>query len=183
MNIDSIDVYATSVDLCYTCIELVYSDTKKKSAEIVVANKKKRMREVVQPSPSQPAKEIHFEKPNGRKINGRITPNQDKEKGQNNDVEWSLSSERKYKLPVRYLPVLKMDYDKLKEADADKCQLKSHIVEQDTKIESLHKQIEEMDRANEDSVNIYKNIAKNAEQELKFLQDEVEKDKTSTKIG
>ena len=142
----------------------VFSDTKKKSAEIV-ANKKKGMREEeVQPSPSQPAKEIHLERLNGRKINGRITPNQDKEKGQNNDVEWSLLSERKYKLPVRYLPVLKMDYNKLKEADADKCQLKSHIVEQDTKIESLHNQIEEMNRTNEDSVNIYKNIAKNAEQ-------------------
>ena len=47
----------------------VYSDTKKKSAEIV-ANKKKRIREVVQPSPSQPAKEIHFERRNMLLSNG-----------------------------------------------------------------------------------------------------------------
>lgn len=51
---------------------------------------------------------------NGRTTNGLIRPDPNREKGQNSDVEWILSSERKYKLPIRYQPVIKTEDEKLK---------------------------------------------------------------------
>ena len=65
-------------------------------------------------------------------------------KGENRDVEWKLTNQRKYLLPVHYILILKKDYDKFQ-----------------NKISSLTEQIEHLQQS----------TSKHIEKEIKYNQD------------